>query len=130
MIEKVAISQCLREAYPKDYEGLYTTEELAPTQYNVVVDENGEVLKGNPKAPEDDEQITQGERQSLFFRAHSAFGKENGNEVLKKLLAEEGLQSTTSMTRAEYKKICGKIDDLAMEAEGPDSGEEDSEEEG
>ena len=130
MIEKVAISQCLREAYPKDYEGLYTTEELAPTQYNVVVDENGEVLKGNPKDPEDDEQITQGERQSLFFRAHSAFGKENGNEVLKKLLAEEGLQSTTSMTRGEYKKICGKIDDLAMEAEGPDSGEEDSEEEG
>lgn len=33
MIEKVAISQCLREAYPKDYEGLYTAEELAPAEY-------------------------------------------------------------------------------------------------
>lgn len=118
MIEKVAISQCLREAYPKDYEGLYTTEELAPTQYNVIVDENGEVLKGAPGSqtdPEENEQITQGERQALFFKAHSAFGKERGNDVLKQLIEGEGLQSTTQMTKAAYKRICEKIDDLVLE---------------
>lgn len=114
MIEKVAISQCLREAYPKDYEGLYTAEELAPTQYDVIVDDNGEVINGN-HSTEDDEQITQGERQALFFKAHSSFGKERGNDVLKQLIEMEGLQSTTQMTKASYKRICEKIDDLVLE---------------
>lgn len=117
MIEKVAISQCLREAYPKDYEGMYTAEELAPTQYNVVIDQNGEVIEGNiPDAPNEmDEPITQGERQALFFKAHSAFGKEHGNDILKQLIEGEGLQSTTQMTKAAYKRICEKIDDLVLE---------------
>ena len=114
MIEKVAISQCLREAYPKDYEGLYTAEELAPTQYDVIVDDNGEVINGN-HSTEDDEHITQGERQALFFKAHSSFGKERGNDVLKQLIEMEGLQSTTQMTKASYKRICEKIDDLVLE---------------
>lgn len=88
MIEKVAISQCLREAYPKDYEGLYTAEELAPTQYSVVVDQNGEVIDGDGTPADDDELITQSERQTLFARAHDAYGKEDGNEVIKKLIAD------------------------------------------
>ena len=116
MIEKVAISQCLREAYPKDYEGLYTTEELAPTQYNIVVDENGEVLDETPDEPNDDEPITQGERQSMFFEAHAAFGKEKGNEVIKRLIADEGLESTTKMTKAMYARVCEKLGVLIAEA--------------
>lgn len=121
MIEKVAISQCLREAYPKDYEGLYTAEELAPTQYDVIVDDNGEVINGNHSA-EDDEQITQGERQALFFKAHSSFGKDRGNEIVKRLIEEEGLQSTTQMTKSVYKRILDRIDDLVLEEAESDPG--------
>ena len=77
MIEKVAISQCLREAYPKDYEGLYTAEELAPAEYGEVIGQNGTVIESS--APE--EVITQVDRQVLFAKAHSAFGDDAGTRV-------------------------------------------------
>lgn len=118
MIEKVAISQCLREAYPKDYEGLYTTEELAPSQYTVVVDQNGEVI-GDP--PEDDPVITQSERKLLFAKAQKAFGRDRGNQIIKECLEAEGLESTTQMKKSEYERIDAHIDDLIVaevEAQG------------
>lgn len=114
MIEKVAISQCLREAYPKDYEGLYTVEELAPTQYSVVVDQNGEVIDGDPVPADADELITQSERQSLFARAHETFGKDGGNEVIKKLIDEEGLRSTSQMTKSVFRRVMEKLEDEVM----------------
>lgn len=110
MIEKVAISQCLREAYPKDYEGLYTAEELAPTQYSVVIDQNGEAV-AEDAIPVEDELITQGERQKLFARAHEAFGKDNGNETIKKLISEEGLRSTSQMTKSVFQRVMEKLED-------------------
>lgn len=106
MIEKVAISQCLREAYPKDYEGLYTAEELAPAKYGEVIGQNGTVIESS--APE--EVITQVDRQVLFAKAHSAFGDDAGNEVIKRLLADEGLSSTTNMTKSTYDRIMGALD--------------------
>jgi hypothetical protein len=33
MIEKVAVSQALRAAFPKDFAGLYTAEEAEPAGY-------------------------------------------------------------------------------------------------
>ena len=119
MIEKVAISQCLREAYPKDYEGLYTAEELAPTQYSVVVDQNGEVIDGDGTPADDDELITQSERQTLFARAHDAYGKEDGNDVIKKLIADEGLRSTSQMTKSVFRKVMEKLEDEIL-ASGTD----------
>lgn len=106
MIEKVAISQCLREAYPKDYEGLYTAEELAPAEYGEVIGQNGTVIESS--APE--EVITQVDRQVLFAKAHSAFGDDAGNEVIKRLLADEGLSSTTNMTKSTYDRVMGALD--------------------
>lgn len=118
MIEKVAISQCLREAYPKDYEGLYTTEELAPSQYTVIVDDNGEVLND---LPVDDPIITQSERKIMFSKAQKAFGRDRGNEIIKVLLTEEGLESTAQMKKSVYDRIDARIDDLIVaevEAQG------------
>lgn len=111
MIEKVAISQCLREAYPKDYEGLYTTDELAPSQYTVVVDQNGEVIGD---LPEDDPVITQSERKLLFTKAQKAFGRDRGNQIIKKCLEAEGLESTTQMKKSVYERIDAHIDDLIV----------------
>lgn len=111
MIEKVAISQCLREAYPKDYEGLYTTEELAPSQYTEVVDQNGEVIR---IPPEEDPIITQNERKLLFAKAQKAFGRDRGNQVIKECLKAEGLESTAQMKKATYDRIDARIDDLIV----------------
>ena len=49
MINKVAISQCVRDAFPKDYEGLYTIDEMQasgaiPAEYRVIED-TGEVIE-------------------------------------------------------------------------------------
>lgn len=116
MIEKVAISQCLREAYPKDYQGLYTSEELAPAQYSEVVDTNGNVVAASaPEAEADDPVISQSERQQMFAKAQHAFGKEKGNEILKELVAQEGLESTTGMKMSSYYRIMEKIDIIIAE---------------
>ena len=120
MIEKVAISQCLREAYPKDYQGLYTSEELAPAQYSEVVDTNGNVVTAEVSEVEaNDPVISQSERQQMFAKAQHAFGKEKGNEILKELVAQEGLDSTTGMTMSSYYRIMEKLDIIISELSNP-----------
>ena len=104
MIEKVAISQALREAFPKDYEGLYTAEELAPAEYKYI-DGDAEVV-GEPQVTAVmDEPITQEERQAMFIFAQSNFGKEEGNALVMKHLQEHGLSSTTGLMKSVYGSI-------------------------
>ena len=112
MIEKVAISQCLREAYPKDYEGIYTPEELAPAEYVEVVGTNGQINKVDLDIDEPDEIITQADRQALFGKAQGAFGTEEGNALVKSLLEEEGLTTTTGMLKSVYDRIIGRLEDI------------------
>lgn len=117
MIEKVAISQALREAFPKDFEGLYTAEELAPAQYKEI--SGGDSEPGEPQVTAVlDEPITQEERQALFTLAYDNFGKEKGNELLKSALKEEGRTSTTGMPRSVYGRIMEKLHDLLTVNEG------------
>ena len=106
MMEKVAVSQALREAYPKDYEGIYTEAEISPTG-NIPAaneDESGVI---EPEVI--DEVITQSERQSLFAKAHGFFGKEEGNAILKELIQSEGLSSTTGMKKSQLAKIDAEL---------------------
>lgn len=104
MIEKVAISQALREAFPKDYEGLYTAEELAPAEYKYI-DGDADVV-GEPQVTAVmDEPITQEERQAMFIFAQSNFGKEEGNALVMKHLQEHGLSSTTGLMKSVYGAI-------------------------
>ncbi|MBQ4447401.1 MAG: phage recombination protein Bet [Clostridia bacterium] len=105
MIEKVAISQCLREAYPKDYEGMYTAEEISAGGYDII-DTDGTVIETTVP---DDPVITQDDRKALFLTAYNAFGKEKGAEVIKTLMTEEGFESTTNMRRSEYDLIMKKL---------------------
>ena len=102
MMEKVAVSQALREAYPKDYEGLYTEAEISPTGG---IPASQESYAQPVEAEVIDEVITQSERQSLFSKAHGFFGKEEGNAILKELIQSEGLSSTTGMTKSQLARI-------------------------
>lgn len=111
MIEKVAVSQALRAAFPRDYAGLYTPEEVAPAGY--VVD--AEYTEA------DDEPITQEQRQEIFKLARDNFGK-GGNDVVAKLIAEEGLSSTTGMLTSVYERVMKRMQE-EIEAARVGSGE-------
>lgn len=120
MIEKVAISQCLREAYPKDFEGLYTAEELAPAEYNTVIDTNGQVVAEIPDE-KDDPIISQSERKHLFSLVQDSFGKEAGNQLLKALLMEHEIESTSNMTASQYANVLERINQLIAEKQTDDA---------
>lgn len=118
MINKVAISQCVREAFPKDYEGLYSEEEMIasgaiPANYTIIP-ETGEVI-------EDDPTITQEQRQTMFKMAQSAFGAEEGNNLLKRLLKEEGYESTHELPTSVFNKVVNRIMELKAQKEVDDA---------
>ena len=121
MINKVAISQCVREAFPKDYEGLYSEEEMIasgaiPAQYTVIP-ETGEVVPGTT---EEDPIVTQEQRQTMFKMAQSAFGTEEGNSVLKQILNENGYDSTHNMPVSVYRKVTARIMELSEQKAAAD----------
>lgn len=106
MIEKVAISQALREAFPKDYEGLYTSAEIIDSDFN----------PDAPAAPTPaepvviDEPITQAERKTIFAAAQDKYGKELGNDKVQQFLKDEGLESTKGMMRSAFDRIMARIE--------------------
>lgn len=93
MIEKVAVSQALRAAFPKDYEGLYTAEEIkgVETTYQV---------EGRTEEPTKDELATKEDRQTLLGIAKEKYGKAF-NEKLKKIYTECGIESSQTMTKSQ-----------------------------
>lgn len=123
MINKVAISQCVRDAFPKDYEGLYSEDEMVasgaiPADYTVI--------DGDPPPAEDDTPITQDQRQMLFATAQKVFGKEVGNQVVKGIIEEIGLTSTVGMTQSQYERVTLMLMDACDQyrnAHPPEDGE-------
>jgi phage recombination protein Bet len=104
MINKVAVSQCVREAFPKEYEGVYSEEEMVasgaiPVEYTDIIE-----------TPEpEDQTITQEQRQELFKKARTAF-KEKANDVLSCIIAEFGLSSTINMPTSVWRDVMARID--------------------
>ena len=123
MINKVAISQCVRDAFPKDYEGLYSEDEMvasgaSPADYTVI--------DGDQPPVEDDTPITQDQRQMLFATAQKVFGKEVGNQVVKGIIEEIGLTSTVGMTQSQYERVTLMLMDACEQyrnAHPPEDGE-------
>lgn len=113
MIEKVAVSQALRSAFPKDYTGLYTAEEAGTVSEDIkpMGDANIPIPEG-----EEPQNITKDERKELFDRASLAYG-EHSVDKLKELIEAEGCNSTQELTRGAYIKILTKIsNDLDAQA--------------
>ncbi len=89
--------------------------------------ETGEVVKANTAREDDDPIITQEQRQALFKAAQSAFGKEKGNELLKGIMQELGLESTAGIRRSQYKEIMEDLLIASEAREAHDRVEEDGE---
>ena len=120
MINKVAIAQCIRDAFPADYEGLYSEEELVASGVievqdtgagkQIIVDADGVVQQDTVAATvEEDRNITKEERQALFALVQEVYGKEEGNALLKDILEKEGIASTTDLKKSKYDEIVDKI---------------------
>lgn len=110
MINKVAISQCVRDAFPKDYEGVYSEEEMIasgaiPADYTELPDNEAPEGRGcchysgtAPDALQD--------RPDLFrqgTREHA---------IIKSIIEEIGLTSTTNMKQSDYKKVVERLMDV------------------
>lgn len=111
MIEKVAVSQALRAAFPKDFEGLYTLEEVEPHGYQ---------QQQQPTTTVDgvevvDDVITKEQREEMFIYAQEQWGKEDGNDLLKVLIEQEGLSSTAGMRKSGYDRVMTKLRELTPE---------------
>lgn len=107
MINKVAVSQCCREAFPRDFQGTYSEDEMVaagaiPAEYTVVDDSWSEPEPEDPP-------ISQDQRQALFKMAHDHLGKEEGNKVILTLIQNHGLNSTTGMKVSTYNKIVDEL---------------------
>ena len=108
MVNKVAVSQCVREAFPKDYEGLYSEDEMVasgaiPANFREIPDE---------PPTEEEKTITQDQRQALFRMAKEHLGKD-ANDALKDIISKHGYQSTSGMPESVYKEVVDEIADLA-----------------
>lgn len=110
MIVKVATSQCVREAFPKDYEGIYSEEEMVASGAIPVVE--GEIVD---MPTQEDPPASKEQRQALFAMAQQHFG-ENANSVLKAVLAEFGRETTSGMSMSIYNKVLGRLMEIAQDS--------------
>lgn len=100
MIEKVAVSQALRAAFPTDYQGLYTEEEFG--QNGKLTEEivNADVVEA--EIVDNSIIISQEQRQDFLKLATDFYGKKKGNAVISYVCQQLGLESTTNMTVEQF----------------------------
>lgn len=111
MIRKVAISQAFRAAFPNEYEGLYTAEEMQasgaiPVSYRVD-DSTGAVL--DVETEPEDPPITKEQKQAMFAMIKEHFDKEDGNALYLALLQKEGLSQGDQIPASVYGRLLDGI---------------------
>lgn len=105
MVNKVAISQCVREAFPKDYEGVYSEDEMIASGAITFADNGTEVIT----PAQDDPAISYEQRQALFKTVKGTFGKEQANDIMMSILKEFDLADTSSMKTSMYGKVMNRV---------------------
>lgn len=103
MIEKVAVAQCLREAFPNEYQGLYSEDEISP-QPNSATAGQAEVIV----SAEADPIIDQDQRKALFAFAKGIYG-DSATSQLKETLKEIGLNTTEDMTQSQLQDVWERL---------------------
>lgn len=118
MIEKVAVSQALRAAFPKDYEGMYVAEEVSEQGYTDAEYERMGPAGGGEDEVIDMTPITQEQRKTLFRMVHQKLGKEDGNALVQAVLAEFNLESTNGMPVSTYPKVMARVTEVLESCDG------------
>lgn len=127
MISKVAVSQCVRDAFPKDYEGLYSEDEaIASGAVPVNFREVDSIVDEQDSSGPEDPVISKEQRVAFFKAARNQFGEEGGNAAVKEIIESMGLESTTGMTESQYAKAAEKLAQMAEDRNCSVSEEESS----
>ena len=103
MIRKCAISQAIRAAFPNEFEGLYTEEEIS----------SAKVVEGEDYTVEEDPVISEEQRKALFAMAKAEFG-EKTNEVVKSLIGEFEYDNTRNMPVSVYQQVMLRLTELCQ----------------
>lgn len=116
MIQYRAASFFGRMNCPDMIMGIYSQEEVADmvdlkeTDFGLIVDpDSGEVIETDIVP---DEPITQEQRQDLFKLVNEKLGA-SGNDILKQVLSEFGLDSTAKITNSTLEGITKRIVEIA-----------------
>lgn len=121
MIEKVAVSQALRAAFPKDFTGLYTAEEMGSETESMGRAAPGPgVQEREAQQPRQAEVIiTKEQRKEIFDVAGCVYGSQ-AVEKVRAMTTEMGFDSTTNLTVDAYNKIMERMsrDQDAISADG------------
>lgn len=112
MINKVAVSQCVRDAFPKDYEGVYSEDEMiasgaVPIEY-VDVDAQPQ---NETVVMEDEPTITNEQRQEMFRTAKKYLG-DSANDVIKDLIGKYGYTSTSELLVSDFVKVMAELQEI------------------
>lgn len=132
MIEKVAVSQALRSAFPKDYEGMYVAEEVSEQGYTDAEYENMGPAGADGNGEAEDEvidmtPISQEQRKTLFRMVHQKLGKDQGNALIQAVLTEFNLDSTNGMPASTYSKVVARVMEVLESCDGDPAGADDAE---
>lgn len=126
MINKVAISQCVREAFPKDYEGLYSEEEMIASGAvkQGEIDTDGSVV-ADTKVASVPTKITGEQRKQMFEFATQNFG-DTANERLLAAIKQRGYESSSELLVEDFEWIMGELrrqlDELNQYGDGSGTG--------
>lgn len=113
MINKVAVSQCVRDAFPKDYEGVYSEEEMVasgaiPVEY---IDVTDAPPSSETVVMEDDPVITNEQRQEMFRTAKKYLG-DAANDVIREIIGKFGFTSTTGLRVSDFVKVMAELQEI------------------
>ena len=106
MIAKVAESQALRAAFPKELEGIYTHEEMLGTRPEAL---RKTVHNDADSIDEPDPAITQAQRKQIFALATELF-EVDANDVVKAVVTELGYTSTTDLPVSLLQSVMERIE--------------------
>ena len=125
MIRKCAISQSIRNAFPNEFEGLYTEEEMQasgaiPVDYNEVQQE-----KETPSAAH--QMISKEQKMQILNYIAHAFGTDNGGAVIQEVCANRGINSPDKIPAEDFDFLMQELkrraeEQIMVAEEIPDDG--------
>ena len=114
MINKVAVSQCVRDAFPKDYQGLYSEEEMVASGAIPTTVAEGAVVENGAEPI-----ITQDQRQEMLAAAKAKCG-DGWKDFIVHVSSEHGLTSTIDMPTSVWAAVMEQLKEIE-DAEDTDS---------
>ncbi|MEZ3438047.1 MAG: phage recombination protein Bet [Oscillospiraceae bacterium] len=125
MINKVAISQCVREAFPKDYEGLYSEDEMIASGAIKQGEIDADASPADTKVASISTKITSEQRKQMFEFATQSFG-ESANSRLLAAMRKRGYESSSELLVEDYEWIMNELrrqlDELNQNGDGSEAG--------